>query len=309
MSKGILIIACGHPFFGRMAHNLAASIKSVEPDMPIALRWAGDALNHLKNYNLDRVFDSVEVIPEHCYKSEGKNKWIRTKVFMYDLSPFDETIFLDADTIWIPKQKASKLFNDLASVEITFANYARHDFANLQKEKCKKCNGVGCKECDRTGKVDPAVWANLNHVKQAYNFETGYYYALQSEMIYFKKTDSNLTFFEVAKQVYDHPLVNVTVFAGFIPDEFAFSVAAAMCGIEPHQTPYYPTYWHPVHKRSDRETLFDRHYVLSVGGAFQSDYFKKLYDQLAAVAFRKLGLETPFKYINKRSWLPERKSI
>jgi len=288
VNKGILIIACGHPFFGRMAHNLAASIKSMEPGMPIALRWAGDALNHLKNYNLSEVFDSVEKIPEHCYKSEGKNKWIRTKVFMYDLSPFEETIFLDADTIWFPKRKPSHLFKELEPVEITFANYTRHDLEKVKDEK---------------------VWAKLSEVKTAYDFDKGYYYALQSEFVYFKRSEKNAAYFEKAKEVYDNPKAETIVFAGFVPDEFAFSVAALLCGIKPHKYPYFPTYWHPVHKKIDRETLFDRHYVLSVGGAFQSDYFKKLYDQLASVAFRKLRLESPFKYINKRSWLPERKSI
>lgn len=287
-TKGILIIACGHPFYGRMGFNLAASIKSMEPDMPIALRWAGDALNHLKNYDLLKVFDSVEQIPEHCYRIEGKNKWIRTKVFMYDLSPFAETIFIDADTIWFPKRKPSQLFKELEPAEITFANYTRHD---LEKVK------------------DEQVWAKLSEVKAAYGFDKGYYYALQSEFVYFKRSETNAAYFKKAKEIYDNPKVNTIIFAGFVPDEFAFSVAALLCGIEPHKYPYFPTYWHPVHKKIDRETLFDRHYILSVGGAFQSDYFKKLYDQLASVAFRKLRLESPFKYINKRSWLPERKSI
>lgn len=288
-SKGILIIACGHQFYGRMALNLAASIKAVEPTMPIALRWAGNALNHLSLYNLSDLFESVEEIPQEYYLHQGKYKWIRTKVFMYDLSPFDETVFIDADTVWIPKRKPSELFKELQHVDITFANYARHDLNTV---------APGVK-----------VWANIQEVKEAYHFENGYYYCLQSEMVYFKKNESNMRFFEVAKQVYDNPKVKVADFAGGIPDEFAFSVAMLMTGIEPHTTPYYPTYWQPIHKQVKRETLADRHYLLSVGGAFQSDYIKNLYNAYAGNAFKKLRLETPFKYINKRSWLPERKSI
>jgi len=289
MSKGILVIACGHPFFGRMAHNLAVSIKSVEPGMAIALRWAGDALNHLSNFDLAKAFDSIEQIPEHCYLSEGKKKWIRTKVFMYDLSPFDRTIVLDADTIWMPRRKPSDLFKELDGVDITFANYTRYEIANI--------------------KPDAKVWANLNEVKQAYGFEKGYYYALQSEMVYFTRTEANAAYFEKVKEIYDDPKVKTTVFAGFVPDEFAFSVAGVICGVEPHKSPYYPTYWHPVHKNVQRETLFDRHYILSIGGSFQTDYIKNLYNQLAAAAFRKMRLDNHWKYYNKRSWLPERKSI
>lgn len=289
MSRGIMIIACGHPFYGRMAFNLAASIKAAQRDMPVALLWAGDALNHLTGYNLSDVFDVVTEIPEHCYRHEGRDKWIRTKVFMYDLSPFEETVFLDADTIWMPKRRPDDLFNELKDVEITFANYTRHDLTDL--------------------KPDAKLWANLSEVKAAYGFTQGWYYAIQSEMVYFKRSERNADYFDKVKEVYDNPKVKTTVFAGFVPDEFAFSVAAVICGIEPHMTPYYPTFWGPVHKKVERETLFDRHYVLSVGGSFQTDYVKSIYNALANVAFKKLGLRDYWKYYNKRSWLPERKQM
>lgn len=287
--KGILIIACGHPFYGRMALNLAASIKSVEPGMNIALRHAGSAVKYIDQSQMN-VFDDVALIDESIYLTDkSKNNWIRTKLFLYDLSPFDKTIFIDADTLWLPKRKPSDLFDDLKDITLTFANYKRHDF-----------NTVDDKE---------RVWANIKEVKDVYKLDSGYYYCLQSEMIYFTRTDDNRTFFEMAKIVYDNPKVKTTIFAGFVPDELAFSITMAKMGLHPHVTPYYPTYWHPVQKHVNRDNLFDRHYLLSVGGAFQTDYVKDLYNTLASVAFRKLQMETPWKYFNKRQWLPERKTI
>ncbi len=287
--KGILIIAAGHAFYGRMAHNLAASIKSVEPDMPIALRWAGSALNHLSLYNINEVFDSIEKIPEDHYLQNGKNNWIRTKTFIYQLSPFDKTLFLDADTIWLPKRKPSDLFNELENVTITFENYIRYDLSNL--------------------KPKDTVWANISEIKAAYKLERGWYYGLQSEMVYFTRTEAINAYFETVREVYDNLKVKTTEFAGFLPDEIAFSIAAALHGIEPHVHPYYPAYWHPVQRKAGRSTIPDNHYLLSVGGAFQTDQMKDYYNKFASIAFRKLAMDNPWKFMNKRAWLQERKIL
>ena len=52
MDKGILIIACGHPYWGGYAENLAASLRANlygggERKVNIALAYAGDAMQYM----------------------------------------------------------------------------------------------------------------------------------------------------------------------------------------------------------------------------------------------------------------------
>ena len=50
--RGILLLALGHPQYGRMAANLASAIFHNDRDMPIHLVYSGNALSHLTPYHL-----------------------------------------------------------------------------------------------------------------------------------------------------------------------------------------------------------------------------------------------------------------
>jgi hypothetical protein len=59
IKKGILLIATGHANYGKLAYNLACSIKSVE-DINIAVIYDGVGLSHLTD---KQKFIFSELIP------------------------------------------------------------------------------------------------------------------------------------------------------------------------------------------------------------------------------------------------------
>ena len=69
-----------------------------------------------------KLFDQMHTMPEEYYITNGIEKYLKAKTHIYDLSPFDETIFLDVDMIWNPKKKPEDLFEELKNLNFTMCN-------------------------------------------------------------------------------------------------------------------------------------------------------------------------------------------
>lgn len=294
MSKGVLLIALGHPNYGRMALNLAVSLKTVDPDVQIALAFAGESLEHIKHYDITRYFDKLIVAPTAAYTRNGAVEWIKAKTYMYQLSPWDETIFLDVDMIWHPEMKASDLFKMMTKVQLTFQNRGYIDLAEKD--------------------LDPkySMWADVNEVKRAYGFKSGKYYQLHSEFFYFKRSEKIQRFFEDAIDIYDNLKVKSFVFGGAIPDELPFGIAMIKNKLYPHETPFTPIYWEVTEKRQLNRTpreLYAQFFAYSCGGSFHTKTMKDFYNTLAQFYFNKADLQYPYKLTDKRAYLPERQNI
>lgn len=57
LKQGIILIATGHPYYGRMAYNLALTIKACE-EFPVALVHNDSAIKHL-NDSQRGIFDML----------------------------------------------------------------------------------------------------------------------------------------------------------------------------------------------------------------------------------------------------------
>src|ERR1035437_4179866 len=130
MKKGIVIIAIDHALYYQYALNLAISIKLNEPDIPITLLWSGSGKNHIEPWI--ELFDSVVEIDDKYITKKGLRSPLRAKVCLYELSPYKETIFMDADTILNPFKRISVIFDELRDIDFTMANRGKND---LEQDK------------------------------------------------------------------------------------------------------------------------------------------------------------------------------
>ena len=128
--KGILLIALGHPIYGKMAAALAASIKVAQTETPVVLYCNDKSVSRLMDGE-KKLFDKMITMPEDYYIVNGVEKYLKAKTHIYDLSPFDETIFLDVDMIWNPKKKPEDLFEELKNLNFTMCNEGYVDFYGL----------------------------------------------------------------------------------------------------------------------------------------------------------------------------------
>lgn len=293
-TKGILLIALGHSNYGRMALNLAVSLKVTDSSTKIALAFGGNVLDDIRHYPIDKYFDELIPVPQDNYMRNGNSEFIRSKLHMYDLSPFDETIFLDVDMLWHPVRSASVLFNALKDVPVTFQN--------------RGCLDLSAETLD----PEYSMWADVNEVKSKYKFKEGRYYQLHSEFVYFKKQKKVQKLFDDAKDIYDNLKVKSFVFGGGIPDELPFSISMTKNDTYPHEDNYVPIYWEVTEKKNlqrNPNELYLNFFGYSTGGSFHTKTMKEFYNNLARYYFNKEGLQYPFNLIDKRDYMPTRRNL
>lgn len=91
MSKGYLIMAQGN--YAKQAEALALSIKSTQSEITSVSVITDREVNN-------SLFDNVIPLPQKDLSMNSKWK-IHNRAYFYDLSPYDETVILDADMLFL----------------------------------------------------------------------------------------------------------------------------------------------------------------------------------------------------------------
>jgi hypothetical protein len=279
MKQGILLIAVGDIAYLKMARNLLASIRVNDPGLAVAV--ATDKPDH----PLTSMFDKVVPVPQEYCMHKGSQEWIKVKTHMYDLSPFERTIFLDTDMILIKGRSLSPIFDQLVDINWTMAN---------------------------TGPAGASIWADIEKVAAAYPSENGFW-NYHSEFVYFRKSDEAKKYFSQVKKVFAAPKMEAISFAGArLSDELAFQIASMITGLYPHQEGFNPTFWWARDKKKANLYLYQipaEMVAYSIGGNNLPNHVKRNYDNLASLYFKKLSLQSPYKAIAKKLFLKERSKI
>jgi len=283
--RGILTIAAGHPNWGKYAYNLAMSIRATEPTALISVAVYGGALGHLAPH-MRMAFDQIIHIPEKYVHKKDHEECLKAKMFMYQLSPYKETIFLDADTIWLPGKKPSAIFD------------------SMQSDLLFQCRGkVSIKEDVKT------LWTTTQAIRKAYKLTSGDYFNISSEFVYFNRSKENTAFFKLAQKEYDNLKVHCEPFGGATPDELPFSIAMLKKEIK-HAAEYHPVYWELEQKRLLAPAQMHAEFIAySMGGNNQNNNMIGFYNNLVKYYGRKWGETTLFHWQNKQLWQPMRTNV
>lgn len=281
LEKGIIIIAVGHPYYGKMAYNLAVSIKAVE-DFPVTVVYSGQSLSHLSEEQKS-VFDNMVFLPEDIPMGCG------TKLWAYEFSPYRETLLLDADMLWLPQQKPSDLFEELSGVNFTGVTegYWSKDGTDIHPQYF--------------------FWADPVEISEVYKVDKVYQW--RSETIFFKKSAEIKKLFRTAQKVFlNSKLKSEASYATGTADELGINVATAVHNIHPHVYKWKPAYWHLLNKGHYPEfsELYSNYYLASFGANIASGESRKFYDRIMKVACYKMGSRHLFPLISKRGTIPER---
>jgi len=287
-TRGILLIALGHPMYGRMAYNLLTSIRFADKDVKVHLVHNGNSMSHLSDEEKNQ-FTSSEICPKEFYTKNGKDCFIKAKTRIYELSPFDETIFMDVDLVVFGKRPISGLFDELKDLEFTMQN---RGYTNLDSPVLNESFNL---------------WANIKEVRDVYG-ANGKFYQLASEVIYFKKTKANRIYFELVADIFDNPKIKGATFNGDLPDEFAYDIATAVLKHYPHQDNWVPIYWHLMDKKQDFNKVIGDYWGYSIGGNFMPAEVQKRYSSITKYNAQRLGVRNHIVH-PKRQWNTLRKTI
>ena len=284
MNRGVVLIAVGHPNYGRMAAALASTLRLSNDDIKITLLYSNEAISELREDELS-LFD-LQLLDKETYK-EGR--YLRPKLLLYDLSPYDETIYLDVDMAWLGGS-INDLFYECVDSDFNMKNYG---YTNINKSI-----------------DDVKDWAMASHVAIAYSLSDEKNFHLSSECLYFKKTKDVKKLFSLALKIFDKPKVESREFAGYVADELAFNIAMMKLKLYPSIENWQPIFWRQSNKAlCTIQNLKENFKALSMGGVRATDTEQFIYNTLVSSAYYKLGILYPYKWINKYRFLRERKII
>jgi hypothetical protein len=286
-TKGFFLIATSHPYFGRMAANLASSIKAASPESKICVVADEIGLKHLNSAErnlFDIVIDAGEI-------GAGIDGAMNARLNLPNLTPFDLTISIDVDTIWLPKADPNRLFKLLDDFDFTIVNEGYVDLSTGKEHSRRSYTH----------------WADVDEIKEAYDL-TGKLYKVRGEFIVFRNTDAVATMFAGARDIRENPKVDVQKLALAVTDEFALNIAMNLHSFEPHSDNWQPAFWPTldggfipaVHKLVG-------FYAMSFGGAQLPRSAAKIYETIAKGSAYKTKVPFRFPLIAKRSFSPERR--
>jgi hypothetical protein len=295
MKKGILLMASGHSYYGKMAAALAASIRCVS-DIQIALFYHGNALEYLSKAEMGLFNQVSQLEDKYVLNSDGSFNPVKARMYMYELSPFEQTLSVGVDNIWL-KKKPEQVFEELKDVSFTIQN-------------------GGFSQLDENADKLFSVWADIHEVAEAYGIKGKKFYQTYGEWIYSKKDATAKKIFNAARKIFlQKPKTEIHDFIGqSIPDELAFSIAMAQTEIYPHTDNYLPTTYRDINSKGKHRfapvyKLTGQYFTISMGGNRNPSTTVTNYNLLTSAAYQTLGLQQPHKWKTKRSFLPERKTI
>ncbi len=279
-TRGVLLIALGHSQYGNMAVNLANSIKYNNKNTKVHLVYTESAFTQVTDFS---NFDSKEICPKEYYMNGAQTVFIKAKTHLYDLTPFDETIFLDVDTILFGGKDFNKFFDEFKDIDFTAENYG---LINRPRK-------------------DSHIWFDAKEAVEAYNPQYEMY-EIRSQMIYFKKNDKMATFFETVKDVFNNPKIKGFKFDGYLPDEMAFNIATGIVGIVPHKSPYFAIYWEKTDNTMPWSYVVKQFFGYSIGGNYISNKASTIYHNLAKA--QSMG-KRHYRIFSKANWNQNRRTV
>lgn len=285
MKKGIIILSTGHAFYGRMAHNLCISIKATDKDFPVALVYDDSAIAHL-SHRQRAIFDFMIPAAETGFAG---------KLGLDIVTPFEETVFIDADTVWLPNRSPHVLFESIPPCAFTAITEGYCDMATMDTSQAN---------------TRYYFWAKPEEIQQVYGITEGKLYQWRTEVMYFNKQAGPM--FELARSIYANPsLSTLSMFADNIPDELAINIACAKLGIEPHLYKWQPTYWARMFNEQvpPLEQLYSSYYLLSCGSNVVTSSTKNVYNRVVKAACSKFGVQHLFPIMSKKEMMPHRQRM
>lgn len=277
---GICIAALGYEIYGSFAISLAISIKVSDKSCKIALLCDEQSIKHLTSEELE-IFDYLIKVEED-YKEVG---YQIIKLMVYKYTPFERTIYLDADSIWLDK-KISWLIGEMSNKDFYIGLAGNYLVKNDQRPKN-----------DYTFWGVPKTICEYHKIKEVLPQTV-------SGFFYFKKSEFATKVFKLALDVYHDEKTPDVKWANGKADEYCFNVALGLLNYT--QDKFDVFYFDKLHKEYDPEIVYNSYWGIAVGGNKISYKLKTIYDKLVEFNANKLGI-LPKRYAeNKKDIIPER---
>ena len=185
-TAGVCLIAVGDSCYAQYAYNLAASIKYTDEDAKIAVFTYGTCIDIL-NDEEKKIFDNIIFIKSEDLYINGRMHPNLFKLYLYKYTPFEYSVYMDVDSIWVSKFKFSQLVDNYIRDNINFVGQCR-DVIDIREK--------------------PLLYGfhDTNKINLHFKFESNIAYQLHGQFVLFNKTEENIKFFEESIKIYLYQL-------------------------------------------------------------------------------------------------------
>jgi alpha-N-acetylglucosamine transferase len=270
---GVVIIALGHGLYAKFAYNSALSLFNSNKNIPITIiteesciSEIGERIDDLKKIGVSFVY----VNTDECLIDGVKNYQL-FKLKVYDLSPYDTTLYLDADTIINPHKDVGDIFGKCVN----------RDFQTL-------CAAVWHAGDKRLHGKKYTHWGKQDEIIRYHKLTFPYFYQTQSSAVLFTKSEQVKKLYKTAHEIYLDRSLPCIKWAGGYPDEYCFNVALNILEM---QMIYPFTPIHGVNTNGDiisYNNFKERFYGMQVAGTSFKQDAHKVYNMAADIAFNTL---------------------
>jgi hypothetical protein len=286
MTTGILLLALQHPYYGCMALNLALSIRYQWPDVPIAIVVDAKGAERLRGFR--HHFDRWIELDTRRLVKKGQVRPFLAKTLLYEHSPWQQTLYLDSDTVLFRPQDGAPSIQSLVE-SLKGIAYTPMVLSKASNTDCLWGAST------TTLRTEYAIASNTE------------FYEVNSSLMYFEKGEVAASIFRQAEEIYRTPRTDHATFAGDMPDELAFEVAAALSDWQPNTLPFKPILnWSEQQAGWNLPSLMLQHNGVTMLGARLSPAFQQLYNRLAVQYNYAVGNSLVYKWQDKCRWASHR---
>jgi hypothetical protein len=267
MNRGILTIAVGSTIYGKLAINLLVSIKR-NSKIPVKVIYNKSAFAGLEPY-LD-MFDQKYEVPNNV-NPVAFSMQMKVSMSLSSVNDFDQTLYLDADTIICPKFKVDSWFDELKGIPFTAYNNAIYKLGEKPFPYYK-------------------TWAKPNDILKHFPLsKESLIPQINSSFLYWERGKVSDDVFYYAWVATLKPIKHEK-FRGAFPDELAFNIGCALSGVMPHRKTYRPIHLYILSENLSKEYIYENFGGMSVVGKEVPPKIVQTYNDFADHHFKMQGL-------------------
>lgn len=285
MKQGIVIVALGYELYGNCAYNLALSLKAYDSNIRVCLLYSKNAIGHLRDEEMNSFDDLIE-LPESEYMINGKPQYQRSKLVVNKYSPYDFTVYMDADNIFVPEKKPSWLIGELMGKDFTIGMNGSYNAST----------GI------RT-KLNYTYWGEPDKICKYFKIK-GVLPQTVSGFYSFWKNEKTNELFEIARKVYDDQNAPTVTWANGKADEYCFNVAMGILNWQ--QSEFHVFFFDKINGNLTPEQVYKSFWGIAIGGHRVKENIITLYNRLVNKYSLRLGKITRHYHVDKMEMIPER---
>ena len=285
---GILLIAIdawGSGFYYQLAYNMALSLKLSYEGIQIAVLTDDKNLKALSNKQKEVFTHIIEVSDDEWLENYKPNPFkLKTKIYKY--SPFAETLYLDADGLFLhPQKKIEDLYN-----ELTKSDFQIHEVARYPIERAHQSGMIWTQPKEKEANSFPKLWELYGISDDAEMPETN------SSFIFWKKNEANEAYFTMVEHNYNDRRLPFKDIGTSYPDEMAWNISSAQLKHYSAVPNYKPCYLEWDNTTKDLEYISSNYWFMMLASGYQPNKLMTFYDNLVKMHRTTFGDTYSFKF-------------